>query len=118
VRRFVFCDGPHSASVTAVTAWVRLPLKRPTFPRLKGGGDLFRALRERLGSDLDPIYETYETPYAIYSVFKGQNKIGIVHGVNVPGKGGVVQVFLSMDPRTAEIESLLPAAGKPCRAPA
>ena len=47
-----------------------------------------------------PIYETYETPYTVYSVFKGQTKIGIVHGVNVPGKGGVIQVFLSTDPAT------------------
>lgn len=73
------------------------------FPTLKGGTELFSALRERLGSDLDPIYETFETPYTIYSIFKGPNKIGVVHGVNVPGKGGVIQVFLSMDPKTAEI---------------
>ena len=38
-------------------------------------------------------------------MFQGQNKIGIVHGVNVPGKGGVIQVFLSMDPKTAGIRS-------------
>jgi len=75
------------------------------FPRLKDGAGLFRALRERLGSDLDPIYETFETPYSVYSVFQGQSKVGIVHGVNVPGKGGVIQVFLSMDPKTAEIRS-------------
>jgi hypothetical protein len=64
---------------------------------------LFQDLRERLGSDLDPIYETLETPYTVYSVYKGQAKIGVVHGVNVPGKGGVIQVFLSADPKTAEI---------------
>ena len=75
------------------------------FPRLKDGAGLFKALRERLGTSLDPIYETYETAYAVYSVFQGQNKVGIVHGVNVPGKGGVIQVFLSMEPRTAEIRS-------------
>src|SRR5438034_4515359 len=75
------------------------------FPRLKDGAALFKALRERLGSDLDPIYDTFETPYSVYSVFQGQSKIGIVHGVNVPGKGGVIQVFLSMDPKTAEIRS-------------
>ena len=74
-------------------------------PRLKDGAALFKALRERLGSDLDPIYETYETPYSVYSVFEGQTKIGIVHGVNVPGKGGVIQVFVSTDPKTAEIRS-------------
>jgi len=75
------------------------------FPRLKDGAKLFEGLKARLGSDLDPIYETYETPYTVYSVFKGQTKIGVVHGVNVPGKGGVIQVFLSMDPTTAEIKS-------------
>src|ERR1043166_549985 len=75
------------------------------FPRLRDGAALFNALRERLGSDLDPIYETFETPYSVYTVFQGQSKIGIVHGVNVPGKGGVIQVFLSMDPKTAEIRS-------------
>lgn len=74
-------------------------------PRLKGGAEIFRGLKARLGSDLDPIYETYETPYTVYSVFKGTTKIGVVHGVNVPGKGGVIQVFLSLDPATAEIKS-------------
>src|SRR5437763_2070109 len=75
------------------------------FPKLKDGAALFKGLRARLGSDLDPIYETYETPYTVYSVFKRQTKIGIVHGVNVPGKGGVIQVFLSTDPATGEIKS-------------
>lgn len=75
------------------------------FPRLKDGAELYRGLKARLGSDLDPIYETYETPYTVYSVFKGNAKIGVVHGVNVPGKGGVIQVFLSLDPSTAEIRN-------------
>jgi hypothetical protein len=73
------------------------------FPRMHDGAALFAALRARLGSSLDPIYETYETPYTVYSVFKGESKIGVVHGVNVPGKGGVIQVFLAMNPVTAEI---------------
>ena len=76
------------------------------FPKMKDGLALFKGLRARLGSDLDPIYETYETPYTVYSVFKGPSKIGVVHGVNVPGKGGVIQVFLATDPKTAEIRSL------------
>ncbi len=73
------------------------------FTRLSGGKQMFQELADRLDSDLDPIYETFETPYTVYSVFKGQTKIGVVHGVNVPGKGGVIQIFLSMDPKTAEI---------------
>src|SRR3982750_593179 len=76
------------------------------FPKLKDGAALFKGLRARLGADLDPIYETYETPYTVYSVFKGQQKIGIVHGVNVPGKGGVIQVFLSTDPATGAIKQM------------
>ena len=75
------------------------------FPRMKDGAERFKSLKDHLGSDLDPIYETYETPYTVYSVFKGSAKIGVVHGVNVPGKGGVIQVFLSTDPGTAEIKS-------------
>ncbi len=75
------------------------------FPRIKDGAELYRGLKSRLGSDLDPIYEAYETPYTVYSVFKGSAKVGIVHGVNVPGKGGVIQVFLSLDPAYGEIRS-------------
>jgi hypothetical protein len=41
----------------------------------------------------------------VYTVFQGATKIGIVHGVNVPGKGGVIQVFLSTDPATGAIRS-------------
>lgn len=73
------------------------------FTRLPNGDGLFQALRHRLKGDLDPLYETYDTPYTIYSVFRGEEKIGIVHGVNVPGAGGVIQVFLSMDPKSATI---------------
>jgi hypothetical protein len=73
------------------------------FPRLKDGKALFMDLQTRLDGDLDPIYESYETPYTVYSVFQGKEKIGIVHGVNVPGKGGVIQVFVSADPKTAAI---------------
>lgn len=73
------------------------------FSKQKDGMALFKGLRTRLGSDLDPIYEAYETSYTVYSVFKGATKIGVVHGVNVPGKGGVIQVFTATDPKTAEI---------------
>jgi len=76
-----------------------------SFPRLKDGAAVFQGLRARLGSDLDPIYETYETPYTVYTAFKGSVKIGVVHGVNVPGKGGVIQVFVAADPNSGEIVS-------------
>lgn len=75
------------------------------FPRLSDGKNLYAALKERLGTDLDPVYEAFDTPYTIYTVFKGADVIGIVHGVNVPGRGGVIQVFLSVDPGTGEIRT-------------
>ena len=73
--------------------------------KFKDGKKMYEDLKERLGSDLDAVYETYDTPYNVYRVFKGDELIGIVHGVNVPGKGGVIQVFLSTDPKTGEIKS-------------
>src|SRR5689334_1421559 len=75
------------------------------FSKLKDGSALFKGMRSRLGSDLDPIYETYETPYTVYRVYKGATNIGVVHGVNVPGKGGVIQVFLATDPANAAIKN-------------
>jgi hypothetical protein len=71
--------------------------------RMKGGKELYRELKERLGSDLDPVYETYETPYTVYTIFKGTEVLGYVHGVNVPGQGGMIQIFLSTDPITGAI---------------
>lgn len=73
--------------------------------KIKDGEKRFKDLKERLGSDLDPVYETFDTPYTVYTVY-GKNKevLGIVHGVNVPGKGGVIQVFLATDAKTGEIK--------------
>ncbi len=74
--------------------------------RMKNGKAIYGSLRERLGSDLDPMYESFETPYTIYTIFRGSEVIGYVHGVNVPGRGGLIQVFLSMDPQTGSIRRM------------
>lgn len=74
-------------------------------PRLADGDTLYGKLRDRAGP-LDPIYEAYDTPYTLYSVFKGDTRIGHVHGVNVPGRGGVIQLFVSTDPDSARIRSI------------
>ena len=71
--------------------------------RMPDGKAIYDALKARLGSDLDPIYETFETPYTLYTVFAGEQIIGIVHGVNVPGEGGVIQIFTSADPKTGTV---------------
>jgi len=75
-------------------------------PKLPKGRELYEALKARVGGDLDPVYEAFETPYTLYSVFAGETRIGYVHGVNVPGRGGVIQVFVSADPATAAITKL------------
>lgn len=75
-------------------------------PRMPGGEALYAALKERVGGDLDPVYEAFDTPYTLYSVFKGSERIGYVHGVNVPGRGGVIQLFVSADPASAEVTRL------------
>jgi hypothetical protein len=74
-------------------------------PKLKDPEGVYKKLKERLGGDLDPVYEAIDTPYTVYRVFRGEEAIGIVHGVNVPGKGGVIQVFLATDPATGEIRN-------------
>ena len=71
--------------------------------KLPDGRAAHEALRARVGGDLDPVYEAFDVPYTLYSVFRGADKIGYVHGVNVPGRGGVIQVFLAVDPETAAI---------------
>lgn len=73
------------------------------FRQFPEGQKLYDELKLRLGSDLDQVYEAFDTPYTVYTVFKGSDLIGIVHGVNVPGRGGVIQVFLATDPKSGEI---------------
>lgn len=72
-------------------------------PKQPQGRELYEALKARVGGDLDPLYEAFETPYTLYSVFKGEERIGYVHGVNVPGRGGVIQIFVSADPTNAVV---------------
>ncbi|HNX77038.1 MAG TPA: hypothetical protein PLM07_09990 [Candidatus Rifleibacterium sp.] len=73
------------------------------FRHFPDGQNLYSELKDRLGTDLDPVYEAFATPYTVYTVYKGNELIGIVHGVNVPGRGGVIQVFLATDPKTGQI---------------
>ena len=72
--------------------------------KMPRGREAYEGLRERVGGELDPTFEAFDVPYTLYSVFGGGERIGFVHGVNVAGRGGVIQVFLAMDPETAAIE--------------
>lgn len=71
--------------------------------KLPNGRTIYTNLQERVSGYLDPVYEGFETPYTLYSVFQEDKLIGYVHGVNVPGRGGVIQVFLAVNPKSGEI---------------
>jgi len=63
----------------------------------RGGEELKREIEEELGDTFDSIYETLDTPYAYYTVLKGKELIGRVHGVNQKGMYGGMQIILATD---------------------
>jgi len=63
----------------------------------KGGEDLLREVEARLGDRFQGLYETIDVPYTMYQVFRGQELIGYIHGVNQKGRYGGIQVFLALD---------------------
>ncbi len=63
----------------------------------KGGEGLLRQIEERLGDRFQGLYETIDVPYTMYQVFRGQELIGYIHGVNQKGQYGGIQVFLALD---------------------
>ena len=70
----------------------------------KGGEELEKELEERLQDKLDTIYETSDVPYAYYTVLKGKEMIGRVHGVNQKGMYGGMQIILATDLESAIID--------------
>ena len=46
------------------------------FTKLKDGEALFKAFSERLGSDLDPIYENDRTPYTVTPCSRARRRSG------------------------------------------
>jgi hypothetical protein len=63
----------------------------------KGGETLLRQVEARLGDRFQGLYETVDVPYTMYQVFRGQELIGYIHGVNQKGQYGGIQVFLALD---------------------
>lgn len=63
-----------------------------------GGKKLKREVEEKLKDVLDPLYESLDVPYSYYTVLKGKDVIGYVHGVNQKGIYGTMQIILATDP--------------------
>ncbi|PKN73382.1 MAG: hypothetical protein CVU50_03575 [Candidatus Cloacimonetes bacterium HGW-Cloacimonetes-3] len=64
-----------------------------------GGSDALKRVEKSLGDKLSGTYETIDVPYSVYTVFKGKDVLGYVHGVNQKGQYGGLQVFLALDNR-------------------
>jgi hypothetical protein len=64
----------------------------------RGGDSLAARIEAELGDALDPVFEALDVPYAYYTVLKGQEVIGRMHGVNQRGTFGGMQLILATDP--------------------
>ncbi len=64
----------------------------------RGGDKLKAEVEHKLGSTLDRVYETSDVPYAYYTILKGKEVIGRIHGVNQKGLYGGMQLILATDP--------------------
>jgi hypothetical protein len=63
----------------------------------KGGAEMLHRVEARLGDKFKGLFETADVPYTMYQIFKGQELIGYIHGVNQKGEYGGIQVFLALD---------------------
>ena len=63
-----------------------------------GGEERLKEIEDRLGDKFTGLYETIDVPYTVYTVFKGKEIIGYIHGANQKGKYGGLQVFLAFEP--------------------
>jgi hypothetical protein len=64
----------------------------------RGGKELAQRVEAKLKDKLEPTYEALDVPYTYYTVLKGKDIIGYVHGVNQKGMFGVIQLIITMDP--------------------
>jgi len=64
----------------------------------RGGEKLKKEVEAKLGDTFDPLYENLDVPYSYYTVLKGKDVIGYVHGVNQKGMYGTIQIILATDP--------------------
>jgi len=63
----------------------------------RGGEKLKKEVEEKLGDTFDPVYESLDVPYSYYTVLKGKETVGYVHGVNQKGIYGTIQIILATD---------------------
>lgn len=62
----------------------------------QGGEALLKKIEARLGDSFKGLYETIDVSYTMYTIYKGSEVIGYIHGVNQKGTYGGIQVFLTL----------------------
>ncbi|MDP8210526.1 MAG: hypothetical protein P9M05_06910, partial [Candidatus Stygibacter australis] len=65
----------------------------------RGGAELKKELEQRLGDAFDDKYEKTSVEYSYYTVLKGDQIIGRIHGLNQRGMFGGMQLILATDPQ-------------------
>ena len=63
-----------------------------------GGEKLKKEVEEKLKDVFDPLYESLDVPYTYYTVLKGKDVLGYIHGVNQKGLYGGMQLIMATDP--------------------
>jgi hypothetical protein len=64
----------------------------------RDGEEMAARIEAALRDTLDPVFEALDVPYAYYTVLRGKEVIGRVHGVNQKGMFGGMQLILATDP--------------------
>jgi len=97
VRAAMNCELNYPASDAARLFPELTSYKTSYFSFTKRGGEpLLRKIEARLG-DAPGLYAPLDVPYTLYEIFKGDKKVGYIHGVNQKGQFGVLEVFVSLD---------------------
>jgi len=63
----------------------------------KGGEPLKKEIEEKFQDKFEPVYESVDVPYAFYTVLKGKDAVGYIHGVNQKGKFGGMQLIVAIE---------------------
>jgi hypothetical protein len=63
----------------------------------KGGEALKKEIEDKFQDRLEPVYESIDVPYSFYTVLKGKDAVGYIHGVNQKGKYGGMQLIIATD---------------------
>lgn len=64
----------------------------------KEGEILQKQIETRLGDKFKGLFENVDVPYTLYTIYRGKELIGYIHGVNQKGEFGGLQVFLALSP--------------------